>query len=96
MSNHIYQEKEAGPSSCGYGKRARVQALRFWKVLEVMVGVEDEGEDAVTEKITARIRNSDFRLHVHSRMEELFSRIVSICTLIFMDCILCAWSCAKF
>ena len=54
MSNHIYQEKEAGPSSCGYGKRARVQALRFWKVLEVMVGVEDEGEDAVRKKIKTR------------------------------------------
>ena len=39
MSNHIYQEKEAGPSSCGCGKRGRVQALRFiLEVLEVMVG----------------------------------------------------------
>ena len=38
MSNHIYQEKEVGPSSRGCGRRGRVQALRFWKVLEVTVG----------------------------------------------------------
>ena len=38
VSNHIYQEKEVGSSSCGCGRRGRVQAHRFQKVLEMMVG----------------------------------------------------------
>ena len=59
-------------------------------------GVEDEGEDVVTKKITARVRNSHPRLYFHCSYEVLFSRIVSILTSIFVDCILCAWSCAKF
>ena len=84
------QEYQVVPASLAASRQPRSQGSQS------AGGMEDEGEVAVTEKITARIRNSDFRLHGHSRMEELFSRIVSICTLIFMDCILCAWSCAKF
>ena len=38
VSNHIYQEKEVGPSSSGCRRRGSIQALRFQKVLEVMVG----------------------------------------------------------
>ena len=59
-------------------------------------GVEDEGEDVVTKKITARVRNSHPRLYFHCSHEELFSHIVSILTSIFTDCILWVWSCAKF
>ena len=59
-------------------------------------GVEDEGEDVVTKKITARVRNSHPRLYFHCSYEMLFSHIVSTLTSIFVDCILCAWSCAKF
>ena len=40
------------------------------------VGVEDEGEDVLTKKITARVRNSHPRLYFHCSHEELFSRIV--------------------
>ena len=84
------QEYQVVPASLAASRQPRSQGFQS------AGGVEDEGEDAVMEKITARIRNSDFRLHVHSRLEELFSCIVSICTLIFMDCTLCAWSRAKF
>ena len=36
------------------------------------------------------------RLFFSCSHEELFSCIISILTSILMDCILCAWSCAKF
>ena len=58
-------------------------------------GVEDEGEVVMMKKITERVRNSHPRLYFHCSHEEIFSRIVSILTSIFMDCILWAWSCAN-
>ena len=85
-----FTRKWGGPSLSG-----SIQAATYPRLSKCW-WVEDEGGVVVMKKITERVRNSYPRLYFHCSHEKLFSRIVSILTSIFMDCILCAWSCAKF
>ena len=84
------QGNEVVPASLAASRQPRSQGSQG------AVGMEDEGEDVLTKNITTRVRNSHPRLFFSCSHEELFSCIISILTSILMDCILCAWSCAKF
>ena len=84
-----FTRKWGGPSLSG-----SIQAATYPRLSKCW-WVEDEGGVVVMKKITERVRNSYPRLYFHCSHEKLFSRIVSILTSIFMDCILWTWSCAN-
>ena len=84
------QGNEVVPASLAASRQPRTQGSSG------AVGMEDEGEDVLTKKITTRVRNSHPMLYSHCSHKELFSCTVSILTSIFMDCILYAWSCVEF
>ena len=66
------------------------------KTLKVLVGWRIKLRMYWRRRLQQESRIHIPRLFFSCSHEELFSRIVSILTSIFMDCILCAWSCAKF
>ena len=82
----------------------RRQSQRLWqhpggqipKAIEVLVGWRIKLRMYWRRRLQQESRIHIPRLFFSCSHEELFSRIVSIPTSIFMDCILCAWSCAKF